>query len=49
MSLSAIKARSDLFGHVMRIAYDTPAQMTIGEYIAPTAGRDGHVRHYQPP
>ncbi len=36
MSLSAIKARSGLFGHVMRMAYDTPAQMAKDEYIAPT-------------
>ena len=37
MSLSAIKARWDLLGHVMRTAHDTPAQMAIDEYIAPTA------------
>ena len=36
MSLSAIKARYGLFGHVMGMAYDTPAQMAIDEYIAPT-------------
>ena len=29
MSLSAIKARWGLFGHVMRMAHDTPAQMAI--------------------
>ena len=37
MSLSAIKARWGLFGHVMRIAHDTSAQMAIDEYITPTA------------
>ena len=26
-----------LFGHVMRMAHDTPAQMAIDEYITPTA------------
>ena len=26
-----------VFGHVMRMAHDTPAQMAIGEYITPTA------------
>ena len=37
MSLSAIKAWWGLFGHVMRMAHDTPAQMAIDEYIPPTA------------
>ena len=37
MSVSAIKARLGLFGHVMRMAHDTPAQMAIDEYITPTA------------
>ena len=37
MSLSAVKARIGLFGHVMRMSHDTPAQMAIDEYIAPTA------------
>ena len=37
MSLSAGKARWGLFGHVMRMSHDTPAQMAIDEYIAPTA------------
>ena len=37
MSLSAVKARWGLFGHVMRMAHDTPAQMAIDEYITPTA------------
>ena len=48
---SAIKARWGLFGHVMRMAHDTPGQMAIDEYIAQLqlAGRGGHVRHYQPP
>ena len=48
MSFSAIKARWGMFGHVMRIAYDTPAQMAIYEYITPTA-KAGHVRQYQSP
>ena len=45
-SLSAIKVRWGLFGHVMRMAYDTPAQMAIYEYIAPTvtAGWQGRPR-----
>ena len=37
MSVSAIKARWGLFGHVMRMAHDTPAMMVIDEYITPTA------------
>ena len=37
MSVSAIKARWGLFGHVMRMAHDTSAQMAIDEYIALTA------------
>ena len=37
MSMSAIKARWGLFGHVMLMAHDTPAQMAIDEYIEPTA------------
>ena len=37
MSLSAGKARWGLFGHVMRMSHDTPAQMAIDEYIAQTA------------
>ena len=37
MSVSAIKARWGLFGHVMRMAHDTPAQMATDEYITPTA------------
>ena len=37
MSLSAIKARWGMFGHMMRMAHDTPAQMATDEYIAPTA------------
>ena len=37
MSVSAIKAQWGPFGHVMRMAHDTPAQMAIDEYIAPTA------------
>ena len=46
MSLSAIKARWGLFGHVMRMAHDTPAQMAINEYITPTttAGWQGRPR-----
>ena len=37
MSVSAIKARWGMFGHVMRMAHETPAQMAIDEYITPTA------------
>ena len=46
MSLSAVKARWDLFGHVMRMTRDTPAHMAIDEYIAPTytAGWQGRPR-----
>ena len=44
MSLSAIKARWCLFGLVMRMAYDTPAQMAIYEYIAPTSTAGSHGR-----
>ena len=54
MSVSAIKARWGLFGHVMRMAHDTPgvspAQMATDEHITPTgwatatAGWGGHVR-----
>ena len=44
MSVSAIKARWGLFGHVMRMAHDTPAQMAIDEYITPTAGWQGRPR-----
>ena len=46
MSLSAVKARWGLFGHVMRMTHDTPAQMAIDEYIAPTdtAGWQGRPR-----
>ena len=35
--VSAIKARWGLFGHVVGMAHDTPAQMAIDEYITPTA------------
>ena len=44
MSVSAIKARWGLFGHVMRMAHNTPAQMAIDEYITPTAGWQGRPR-----
>ena len=46
MSLSAVKARWGLFGHVMGMTHDTPAQMAIDEYIAPTdtAGWQGRPR-----
>ena len=47
MSLSAVKARWGLFGHVMRMTRDTPAHiMAIDEYIAPTytAGWQGRPR-----
>ena len=47
MSTSAIKARCGLFGHVMRMAHETPAQMAIYEYITPTAtaGWQGRSRY----
>ncbi len=50
MSLSAIKARWGLFGNVMRMEHDTPTQMVIDEYIAPTvtAGWQGRPRKTLP-
>ena len=37
MNMSAIKARLGLFGHVMRMAHETSAQVAIDEYITSTA------------
>ena len=37
MGVSAIISRWGLFGHVMRMARDKPAQMAIDEYITSTA------------